>query len=135
MNPTALPASVLRPLRVLVIDDNADAADSLEQLLGLDGHEVRTANTGRAGLAAAASFAPHLVLLDIGLPDQSGYDVARQMRAAGGEHRAYLVALTGRGQSEDRDDALAAGFDLHITKPIDLQQLDELVRSVRPPEG
>lgn len=128
MNATGSPPSTpVRTLRVLVIDDNDDAAQSLEQLLLLDGHEVRTAATGRAGLAAAEAFLPQLVLLDIGLPDLDGFEVARLIRATPWGRALRLVALTGWGQAQHQAAATEAGFDLHVTKPIEPRQLDAIV--------
>jgi PAS domain S-box-containing protein len=105
--------------RVLVVDDNADAAESLAVLLRLEGHEVRTAHDGPAALEAARGFRPEVVVLDIGLPRMDGYEVARRLRAEAGLADALMVALTGYGQEEDRRRAEAAGFDAHLIKPAD----------------
>jgi signal transduction histidine kinase len=112
--------------RILVVDDNADAADILAELLGFDGHATAVAYSGAAALARAADFQPQFVFLDIGLPDMSGYDVARRMRAVSGMEKAVLIALTGYGQERDREMAAEAGFDEHIVKPIDLDKVASL---------
>jgi CheY-like chemotaxis protein len=116
-------------LRVLVVDDNADAAESLGVLLEMEGHAARIAHTGRDALAAAPGFAPDVVFLDIGLPDLSGYDVARQLRNMPAGEKALLVALTGWGTQEDRKRTRDAGFDRHLTKPAELTAVEELLRS------
>ena len=103
--------------RVLIVDDYPDSAASASMLLGLFGCECRTASSGREALEQAAEFDPEIVLLDIGLPDISGYEVARLLRARQGSRRLYLAAVTGWGQAEDRARALAAGFDQHVLKP------------------
>jgi signal transduction histidine kinase len=110
--------------RILVVDDNADAASSLAMLLELEGHATRVANTGSAVLATVREFAPHAVFLDIGLPDISGYEVARRLRDSLSEHALpRLIALTGWGSDEDRRQALAAGFDAHLVKPVEPAEL------------
>jgi PAS domain S-box-containing protein len=111
--------------RVLVVDDNRDAAESLAMLLRATGHEVRTAHAGPAALEAARAHRPEVVLLDIGLPGLDGYEVARRLRAEPGFKGALLVALTGYGQDEDRRRSQAAGFDLHLVKPVDLATLQD----------
>jgi PAS domain S-box-containing protein len=112
------------PLRVLVVDDNTDAADSLALMLRLNGHEVETANDGPAALQAAPRFGPDVVLLDIGMPGMNGYEVAVRLRDQVAGQRALLVALTGWGQDDDRRRAMDAGFDHHLTKPVDLGHLN-----------
>jgi PAS domain S-box-containing protein len=116
-------------LRVLVVDDNTDAAESLGVLLEMEGHAAHIAHTGRDALAAAPGFAPDVVFLDIGLPDLSGYDVARQLRNMPAGEKALLVALTGWGTQEDRKRTRDAGFDRHLTKPAELTAVEELLRS------
>jgi len=111
--------------KVLVVDDNADAADTLAQLLDLLGHQARTAGDGASALARFEEFQPEVVLLDIGLPDVDGYEVARRIRSLAGDE-VQLVALTGFGQSEDKRRAAEAGFDQHWTKPVDPARLAEL---------
>ena len=117
-------------LKILVVDDNRDAADTCAMLLETSGHHVQTAYTGHAALELAEDFAPHAVLLDIGLPDVSGYELAQKMRAAPWAHDITLVAVTGWGQEEDRKRALEAGFDHHLVKPIAPEALDALLRSL-----
>jgi PAS domain S-box-containing protein len=115
------------PRRVLVVDDNRDAADSLALLLELNGHEVRTAYDGLAGVELARKFHPHVVLLDIGLPGLNGYDAARAMREEAQGGGVVLVATTGWGHENDKRRAREAGFDLHLTKPISLDALDSVL--------
>ncbi|WP_322043472.1 ATP-binding protein [Paraburkholderia sp. J67] len=109
--------------RVLVVDDNRDAAESLALLLSISGHDVRVAHAGEQALALAAVFRPQTVLLDLGMPGLSGYDVARALRAMPDSAEMVVVALTGWGQDEDRRKTVAAGFDWHITKPADPEQI------------
>jgi PAS domain S-box-containing protein len=115
------------PRRVLVVDDNVDAAESLAMVLRVDGHEVRTVHDGQVALQAAHEFRPEVVLLDIGLPRISGYDVARQLRQHDDLKMALLVAVTGYGHEEDRRQAMQAGFDAHLTKPADTGALRQLL--------
>jgi signal transduction histidine kinase/CheY-like chemotaxis protein len=113
--------------RVLVVDDNIDAADSLALLLGLEGHQTECAYTAAGALQRVSAFAPQVVLLDIGLPDMDGYEVARRLRALPTGAAMTLVALTGYGQAEDRERALASGFDTHLVKPVDLVALARIL--------
>jgi signal transduction histidine kinase/FixJ family two-component response regulator len=115
--------------RVLVVDDNVAAADMLAALLRLWGHEVRLAYNGPEALAAAAEYRPDLVLLDIGLPLMSGYEVARRLRGQLRLDQTTLVAVTGYGQEEDRRRSQEAGFDRHLTKPVDADSLQALLAS------
>ncbi len=115
-----------RPRRILVVDDNRDAADSLCMLLKWRGHEVRVAYDGLEAVGAAVAFHPDVVLLDIGLPKLSGYEAARRIREAGGA-QSLLVAVTGWGQDEDRRRARDAGFDHHLTKPVDPAAISRLI--------
>ncbi|MBS0580581.1 MAG: response regulator [Proteobacteria bacterium] len=114
-------------LRVLIADDNKDAAESLKVLLELEGHEVRSAHDGMQALEAAAAFRPDVIFLDIGMPGLTGYEVAERLRALDPARTLRLIALTGWGQPEDRARSAAAGFDHHLTKPIDFQVLAELL--------
>ena len=114
--------------RILLVDDNRDAADSLALLLGLEGHDVRVAYAGRPAIEIAHEFRPEIAVLDLGLPDLSGYDVARLLRQDPALGRIELIALTGWGQEEHRKRALEAGFDHHVTKPVDLEQLARLLQ-------
>jgi CheY-like chemotaxis protein len=114
--------------RILIIEDHQDAAESLQILLELSGHEVEAALDGPSGLEAARRFRPDLVLCDVGLPNgMSGYDVARVLRADPDLGTCYLIALTGYGQAEDQRLALEAGFDLHLVKPVDLAVLERVL--------
>jgi PAS domain S-box-containing protein len=122
----AAPDGASAPLRVLVVDDNRDAAQGLGHLLQLRGHEVMVAYDGPAALAAAAIASPDLVLLDIGLPGMDGFAVAAQLRAAG-HTRATLIAVTGYGREDDLRRSREAGFDHHLLKPIDFAQLQRLI--------
>jgi CheY-like chemotaxis protein len=110
------------PLRVLVVDDNPDAAEMLGTAVQLLGCSVEIANDGASTLAQFAHFAPDCVLLDIGLPDVDGYELARRIRQSGGT-KAKLVAVTGYGQDADRARAREAGFDEHLVKPVDMGAL------------
>jgi len=117
--PPAANAAVV-PLRILVVDDNHDAADALCMLLTFNGHETHTEYDGEAAVAAAATFRPDIILMDIGLPGLNGYEAARQIGARHtGPDRPVLVAVTGWGQSEDRQRSKNAGFDAHVVKPMD----------------
>lgn len=119
-------ASSHEPRRILVVDDNADAADSLGMLLEVRGDEVRIAYDGLEALDAEADFRPEVVLLDIGMPKLSGYDVAKRIRQARG-NAVLIVAITGWGQEDDRQRARDAGFNHHFTKPVDFEMLLELI--------
>jgi signal transduction histidine kinase len=118
--------------RVLVVDDNIDAAESTAAYLRLEGHEVKTVNDGKEALASVPVFAPHVIVLDIGLPGLDGYAVARRLRAEGDTSHTLLIALTGYGQKEDRERASSAGFDYHFTKPADPQQIQLAIEQGRP---
>ncbi len=123
----ACQCSPRRRQRVLVVDDNADVADSLALLLELWGHDVRVERDGAAVLSTAATFRPEAMLLDIGLPGMNGYDLARQLRAQPEFRDTLLVALTGYGQPEVRQRSLEAGFDHHLTKPVNPEELRQLL--------
>jgi CheY-like chemotaxis protein len=120
-----------QPQRILVADDNHDAADSLALLLGLVGHEVEVAYDGQEALDRYRSFRPQLALLDMAMPRYSGAEVAALIRTAHGDAAITLVALTGFGQERDRHLALEAGFDHHLTKPVQLDQLLVLIGGER----
>jgi CheY-like chemotaxis protein/two-component sensor histidine kinase len=107
--------------RILIVDDNTDAADSLAMILNMDGHRAEPVYDARTALERVGAFAPEIILLDIGLPGMDGYEVARRLRASGSP--AQIVALTGYGRLEDVEKAKAAGFDAHLVKPVDVQQL------------
>jgi CheY-like chemotaxis protein len=117
--------------RVLLIDDRRDALLPVQTLLTLAGHEVATAADGPAGLASVDSFAPEIVLCDIGLTgEMSGYDVARKLMRHPRRKSLYLVAVTGYGQETDRQAARSAGFDYHLTKPVGWQDLERLLNEM-----
>jgi PAS domain S-box-containing protein len=120
-------AGARRRRRVLVVEDSADARESLRLLLELAGHEVETSDDGRSGLQKLQSFRPDIALIDLGLPGIDGYTLARIARQTPQASPLRLVALTGYGQAEDQRRALDAGFDEHVTKPIDPARLDSLL--------
>jgi len=109
--------------RILVVDDNKDAANSLAMILTLEGHQVESVYTAHEALARVPSFKPDVALLDIGLPEMNGYELARRLRDQPEAREIRLVALTGYGQAEDKERAWAAGFDDHLAKPADLRAL------------
>ena len=113
--------------RVLVVDDNRDAALTLTVLLKILGCETQTAYDGMEAVEMDSSFRPEIVLLDIGLPSLNGYEVARRIRQQEHSVDVFLVALTGRDQDEDLQNAKEAGFDRHITKPADVEVLKQLI--------
>jgi PAS domain S-box-containing protein len=117
-----------RRLRVLIVDDNQDAATALRLLVEHDGHEVKTATDGVAGLALARDYRPDYLLLDIGLPRLSGYEIAASLRADPALKDMTIVAITGYGQVHDRSRTAAVGFDHHLTKPVEFRALQELFR-------
>jgi CheY-like chemotaxis protein len=121
----------MQPLRILVADDHADSADCLARLLQIDGHELRVAYDGPAALAVAASFQPRVILLDIGIPGLTGYEVARCLRERPETKNATLVAITGWAQAEDQRRSKEAGFDYHLLKPLDPESLRRLLKSIR----
>jgi signal transduction histidine kinase/ActR/RegA family two-component response regulator len=125
--PSALPFGMLR---VLIADDNRDAADSLSMLLTIDGHEVRTVYGGRAAVHAVETFRPDVALLDIGMPELDGYAAAQAIRQQRSGVNTYLIAITGWGQQEDKRRALEAGFTAHVTKPVDPNVLRDLLRKL-----
>ena len=117
-------------LKILVVDDNRDAADTCAMLLEASGHHVQTAYTGRQALELARTFRPHALLLDIGLPDIDGYQLAQRVRAVPWGRSAVLVAVTGWGQEQDRLRAVEAGFDQHLVKPISAETVESLLQSL-----
>jgi PAS domain S-box-containing protein len=127
--PATAPAAA-PSMKILVVDDSRDAADICATLLELSGHRVQTAYSGRRALELAEEFHPQLFLLDIGLPDIDGYQLARSIRAMPWGQTAQLVAITGWGQEEDRRRAAEVGFDHHLTKPVAAEALDRLLRSL-----
>jgi PAS domain S-box-containing protein len=126
------PALDLSGCRLVVVDDNQDAAESLALVLGASGAEVRTAGDGENGLRLIQAFQPDAALLDIGMPAMDGYALCRRIRDNDPDRRMRLIALTGFGQAHDRSRALAAGFDAHLTKPAALDALDGALRGLCP---
>jgi len=120
-------------LRVLVVDDNVDTAESLTMLLKLYGHEVWPAHTGPKALEVAQAEQPDVILLDIGLPGMDGYEVARHLREQQGMEGATLIAMTGYGQEADRRRSAEAGFDHHLVKPVDPAKLQALLGTLGKP--
>jgi CheY-like chemotaxis protein len=134
-DPSQDPAVSVAPThraRILVADDNRDAADTLSMILELDGHEVRTAYDGIEALEMAEQFAPQMALLDIGMPGLNGYQTARRIREQSWGSSVLLVALTGWGQEQDRRQATEAGFDCHLVKPADPQKIGALIEQIKP---
>jgi CheY-like chemotaxis protein len=113
-----------QPRRVLVVDDNVDAATSLAMLLNFQGHQAEAVYNGKDALERVGSFNPEVALLDIGLPGMNGYELAKRLRAMPQLEGVRLIALTGYGQADDRERAIAAGFDDHLVKPVDLPALE-----------
>jgi CheY-like chemotaxis protein/two-component sensor histidine kinase len=126
--PEAAPRS--EKLKVLVVEDNKDAADSLCDILEFMGYDVRHASTGPVGIETACAFDPRVVLCDIGLPGMDGYQVAERLRSEPKFKDTVLVALTGYGQAEDREKTRNAGFDHHLVKPVDPERIRELLSEV-----
>jgi CheY-like chemotaxis protein len=116
---------VLRKRRILLVEDNEDARETMRILLRMAGHHVESSGDGAEGLEKALAQRPDVAILDIGLPGFDGYEIARRIRAAcDGSYRPYLVALTGYGLAEDRRRAFDAGFDAHLVKPVDQALLE-----------
>jgi PAS domain S-box-containing protein len=123
----AAPRAASRSHRVLIVDDNADAALLLGEAVALFGHDVRTAHDGPSALRVAEAFAPDVALVDIGLPLMDGFEVARRLRALPGLTGLRMIAVTGYGQPADRERSRAAGFDVHLVKPVDLDTIEALL--------
>ena len=123
--PPVSTASTPQRLKILVVDDNRDAAASLSMLLELKGHEVRSAYDGKDALQLAEGFRPHIALLDLGMPKMNGYEACRQIRDQAWGTKMTLIAVTGWGQEDDRRKSTAAGFDGHLVKPVDPETLEE----------
>jgi CheY-like chemotaxis protein len=114
------------PLRILVAEDNRDGADMLAVLLRLEGHEVHVAYDGPHALQLIQTMAPHLALLDIGMPGLNGLEIARNLKTTG--HRTVLIAISGWGRASDRDAAREAGFEDYLLKPVEIARLDALLQ-------
>jgi CheY-like chemotaxis protein/two-component sensor histidine kinase len=123
------------PLSILVVEDNEDAAATLADLLSLGGHRLRIACSGGTGVSLTASERPDVVICDVGLPDMSGYEVIRRVRASEHGRRVFAVAMTGYAQPQDREEALAAGFDAHLAKPPPLAELEVLLERAARRQG
>jgi len=119
-----------QPARVLVVDDNVDAAEAIATLLQFSGYQIDVAHDPHDALAIAERAQPDLVLLDIGLPGMTGYEVAQRLRESSGGRRAKIVALTGYGQEQDNEQAKAAGFAAYLVKPVDADELTALVNEL-----
>jgi CheY-like chemotaxis protein len=113
--------------RVLVVDDNSDAADSLALALRLDGYETRVVYSGSEALRAASEFAPGAIVCDIGLPEMDGHEIARRLRANPGHAGTVLVAVTGLGSEEDKRRTQVAGFDFHLVKPVAFASVQDIL--------
>jgi CheY-like chemotaxis protein len=126
---TAVPALAdgKRRFRILVVDDNHDSALSLAMLLSIMGHDTRTAHDGESAVAAAESFLPEVVLLDIGLPKLNGYEVAQRIRGSSWGTSMFLIAVTGWGQDEDRQRSSEVGLNVHMVKPVEPAALEKLL--------
>jgi CheY-like chemotaxis protein len=120
----------LRLLRILVTEDNDDAREMMRSMLALDGHDVRVARNGAETLETLAEWLPDVVLMDIGLPDMDGYEIARRIGESDARRRIKLIALTGFGQTEDERRAYDAGFDLHLTKPVPQEVLRDVLAAL-----
>lgn len=120
-------------LRILIVEDNQDSADSLKMLLEALGYDAHLVYDGEAAVRAAAALRPDVILMDIGLPGLNGYDAARQIRAQSAGTRVLIVALTGWGQEADRLRSAEAGIDHHLVKPLDLAVLEQILDSLQTP--
>jgi CheY-like chemotaxis protein len=118
------------PLRILIVEDQPDAAESLAMLLRLEGHEAEIAPDGQAALKKVNDDEPDVVLLDIGLPGMDGYEVAKRLRQQA-RRRLFLIALTGYGRQEDRERSAEAGIPVHLLKPVDPEQLLRLLQGMK----
>lgn len=125
-NAPKTPANAIRTLRVLVVDDNRDSAETMGMLLEIEGHEILIAHDGKQAVEIALAQQPDAILLDLGLPFLNGYDACRAMRT-GGLTNTLIVAMTGYGQDEDRRLSQEAGFDAYLVKPVDLLAVRELL--------
>ena len=130
--PKALEKATSKPLRVLVVDDNADLASLLAEMLKMLGHQTQIVHSGLEVLEAAQSFLPDVILLDIGLPGKNGYEVAKSIRRDRLCKHSLLVALTGWDGDLDKQAAAEAGFDVHLSKPLDMNGLAEVLGRVSP---
>jgi CheY-like chemotaxis protein len=118
--------------RILVVDDNRDAADALARLIHSFGHEVRAVYGGKEALEETASFLPDMAFLDIAMPDLDGYETVTELRQRRGQVHLIVVAVTGHNSDEDKRRAYDAGFDLHVSKPMDVETLRDLLKILDP---
>jgi signal transduction histidine kinase/CheY-like chemotaxis protein len=118
-------------LRILIVDDSPDAVTTMKLLLDVRGHDTRTASTGPKALAAFDEFHPHVILLDIGMPEMDGYEIAKRLRKSEDGDQVKIIATTGYGRDEDRHRATEAGFDYYLTKPVNFRTLEELLQGIR----
>src|SRR5262245_15354812 len=118
---------------ILVVEDHADSGEALAMLLEALGHRAEAVFDGTAALAALDAGLPEVMLIDLGLPDMSGTELARRVRALPAGKTLILIALTGHGFEEDRRETLAAGFDYHLVKPVEVEQIADLLRGIRRP--
>lgn len=133
--PAPPPAAARQAASIVIVDDNVDAAETLAAAMEMLGYRTVVANNGRDALRAIAEAPPHAAILDIGLPDMNGYELARKIRSEPWGSQIALVAATGWGQEADKQAARDAGFDLHFTKPLDFMKLDQQLRPLMPTEG
>ena len=124
-----------RKVRILVVDDSIDAADSMCAVLRLFGNDAVMAHDGESAIAMVAEYQPDLVFMDLSLPTVSGLEAGKQIRNAVAPNSVVVVAMTGWGRDEDRAASLQYGFDGHLTKPVDFQQLKEIIRNVAVARG
>jgi CheY-like chemotaxis protein len=129
--PSAVPG-LLRSRRILLVDDNEAFATAMASLLNSMGHDVQAIHDGAAAIVIARALRPQVVLLDINLPGKRGYDIAREIRADPALASSLLIAVTGYGQEQDKQQALRAGFDHHLTKPVDENALERLINQALP---
>jgi CheY-like chemotaxis protein len=129
--PAKKPASKDHMYRILIVDDNADSADSMRMLLAQEGHEVEVVDNGDGATAHALRFKPHAILLDIGLPDKDGYSVAKELRGEAALRDVVIVAVTGYGGDDHKKRSRDSGIDEHMIKPVDPDQLIERIREGR----
>lgn len=118
--------------RILIVDDNREAADALARLIGICGYETRTIYDGQQAVEAAADFNPDMALIDIGMPGLNGYEVAKQIRQQRANVHVIVVAVTGYAQPDDKRRAYESGFDLHVAKPMNVDKLNELLALLDP---
>jgi two-component system, OmpR family, response regulator len=127
MTTDGIEGASVQPRRVLLVDDSVDAAQAMSMLLETLGHEVRTMYDGPSALAMSDEFAPEVVILDIGLPGMSGFEVAKALRLRPATEKALMIALTGYGADSDRQKTQEAGFDHHLVKPVSFTAVETVI--------